>query len=181
MPELGFRQKRFERRRRLILLGVGVLGIFAVGYGAGFATHSLTSSTPEGQTPVACVTLAVIPADVVPKPSEVKITVLNGSARVGMAGITADVLKDRGFKIASVGNFEGDSVKDPAEIHYGPKGVLIARLLSAYVPDAYLVEDSRDNKSVEIIIGQGFDRILNKEQAARELQRPYASPSGPAC
>lgn len=181
MPELGFRQKRFERRRRLILLGVGVLGIFAGGYGTGFAVHSLTATTPEGQTPITCVTLAVIPADVVPKPGEVKITVLNGSKRVGMAGITADVLKDRGFKIASIGNFDGDSVKDPAEIHYGPKGVLIARLLSAYVPDAYMIQDERDNDSVEIIIGQGFDRILNKEQAARELQRPYASPSGPSC
>ena len=26
-----------------------------------------------------------------------------------------------------------------------------------------------------------FDRILDKKQAARELARPYASPSGPGC
>lgn len=181
MPELGFRQKRQERRRRIIVLSAGVLGIFALGFTIGFFTKSFSYTPIEGSTPVPCLTLAIIPSDVVPKPGEVKITVLNGSERVGMAGITADILKERGFKIAEVGNFKGDKVKDPAEIHFGPSGALIARLLNAYVPDAYMVQDTRANKSVELIIGKGFNRILEKKQAARELARPYASPSGPGC
>ncbi len=180
MPELGFRQKRQERRRRIIALSVGVLCVFGLGFGSGFLTKTFTYTPIEGSEPVPCLTLAIVPSDVVPKPGQVKITVLNGSARVGMAGITADILKARGFKIADVGNFDG-KVKDPAEIHYGPKGELIARLLSAYVPDAYMVADDRTDKSVDIIIGKGFDRILDKKQAARELARPYASPSGPGC
>ena len=181
MPELGFRQKRQERRRRIIVMSAGVLGIFALGFGSGFFTRTATYTPADGISPVPCLTLAVIPSDVVPQPSEVRITVLNGSERVGMAGITADILKVRGFKIANVGNFTGGKVKDPAEIHYGPSGALIARLLSAYVPDAYLVQDTRANKSVELVIGKGFKRILEQKQADRELTRPYASPSGPGC
>lgn len=181
MYELGYRTKRRERRLRVIALGAGLLGLFMSGAGVGWVLHVPTDVPVAGASPVPCITLAVFPNEFVPKEFKVHVNVLNGSTRVGMANINAELLKLRGFKIENVDNFEGAIVKSPAEVRYGPSGKDAALRLASYVFGAKLVADSRATSDVDLIIGQKFEQLLNKAQADAELARPIASPSGPGC
>jgi hypothetical protein len=181
VSELGYRAKRRARRRRIAQLVAGVLCIYAVGFATGYISKRETVVPVEGSTPQTCITLAVFPIDVLPKPSAVTLNVLNGSKRVGMASITADVMKSRKFKINTVGNFDEYFVENEAEVHYGPEGAQAAQLVAAYIDGAKLVEDTRTGNAVDLVIGQAFDVILENDEVAEVLARPSASPSGPGC
>lgn len=181
MTELGYRAKRRERLLRQFQIAAGALGIFGLGFGGGWLAHQPTFVPVPGATPVPCLTLAIFPSDVLPEPKEVTINVLNGSRRIGMASITAEVLGTRGFQIGNVGNFEGKKIETVGQVQYGPKGADIAQLIAAYVPGVQLVNDGRPDDSVDLIIGQKFEDVLTKSQAAEVLARPIASPSGPGC
>ena len=181
MPELGFRARRIQRRNRMIQIGAGLLALYCFGFLSGYFVKQTTTIPVEGAQPVSCITLAIIPNEVLPKPKSVKINVLNGSDRVGMATITADIFKTRGFKLGTVGNFTEYTVTATVEIHYGPTGSDAAKLVAAYIKDSQLVEDGRDNATVDVIVGQRFDNVLTNEEAQEFLSRPIASPSGPGC
>ena len=181
VPEIGFRARRLQRRKRLIQFGAGLLAIFSFGFFTGYFAKQVTVVPIDGASPVSCITLAIIPNDVLPKPKTIKLNVLNGSDRVGMATITADILKSRGFKIGKVGNFNEYTVTSTVEIHYGPTGSDAAKLVAAYIKDAQLVEDGRANATVDVIVGQNFDSVLTTDEAKEVLSRPIASPSGPGC
>ncbi len=181
MAELGYRYKRRERRRRIAAISAAAVLLFVFGFGLGRVTKQTTIQAIEGETPVPCLTLAVIPSDYLPKPGDFMINVLNGSKRIGMAGITAEILEVRGFRINEIGNFSEYVVTAPAEIHYGPKGKDRAQLLAAYVDGAKLVLDDREGAKVDFVIGQQFDDLRTDNQVKAELKRPIASPSGPGC
>ena len=181
VPELGFRARRIQRRNRMIQVGAGLLTLFCFGFFTGYLAKQVTVVPIEGASPVSCITLAIIPNDVLPKPKTVKLNVLNGSDRVGMATITADIFKSRGFKIAKVGNFTEYTVTSTVEIHHGPTGSDAAKLVAAYIKDSQLVEDGRTNATVDVIVGQSFDNVLTTDEAQEVLSRPIASPSGPGC
>lgn len=181
MSELGFRARRGERRRRLAQIGAGLLGIFMLGGVFGWVLHRPTFVPVTGAKPQSCITLAVFPNEFAPAPSEINVNVLNGSHRVGMAGITSDVLAERGFKIGKVGNFDPYKVETVAEVHFGPAGRDAALVVAAYVPGATLVPDSRTDASVDLVVGQLFKDVASQQVADVELSRPIASPSGPGC
>ena len=181
MTELGYRAKRRERRQRALLVSAGALGLFATGFGSGWLLHQPSFVPVEGASPTPCITLAVIPADVLPKPAAVSVNVLNGSRRIGMASITAEVLGSRGFDIGDVGNWSGQNVEGIAQIHYGPAGHDAAQLIAAYVDGATMVQDNRTDNTVDLVIGQKFKTVLSAAEAKAVLQRPIASPSGPGC
>ncbi|MEY3407295.1 MAG: hypothetical protein RL038_356, partial [Actinomycetota bacterium] len=116
-----------------------------------------------------------------PKPADTTVNVLNGSKRVGLATITAEVLGSRKFKIGEISNFDDYVVQTPAEVHFGPKSRDAAYLVSLYIDGAVLVEDERTDGSVDLVIGQSFDDLRDDETVEREKSRPVASPSGPGC
>jgi hypothetical protein len=181
MSITGYRTRQRERRKKILQFsGIGLV-IFLSGYGIGTVTHSQTFTAIDGQTPVPCLTLAIIPADVLPKPKQVTLNVLNGSKRMGIAGIAGEIFTSRGFTVASVGNFDDYEVSATAEIHYGPAGAKAAQLAAAYFADAVLKQDDRAGATVDVIVGQKFDNVASNADAHRELLRPSASPSGPGC
>jgi hypothetical protein len=125
--------------------------------------------------------LAVFPRDYVPEKNSFELNVYNASHRVGMAGITAEVLGVRGFNVAEVGNYDQREISITAEIHYGKKGKHAAALVAAYINNSKLVMDDRADNSVDVLVGQGFEEVLSNRDAKDELARPEASPSGPGC
>ena len=181
MPEISFRAKRLERRKRIAQLTAICLGIFIIGFGTGWFSHTPKDVLVEGGDPVSCITLAVFPRDYVPAKKSFEVNVYNASRRVGMAGITAEVLGVRGFKIAEVGNYDQREISIPAEIHFGKKGKNAASLISAYINNSKLVMDDRTDGSVDVLVGQGFEEVRTNRDANEELARPEASPSGPGC
>jgi hypothetical protein len=181
MPEISFRGARIQRRKRIAQIIAAALGVFIIGFGTGWFSHVPKAVLVDGEEPVACITLAVFPRDYVPSKKSFTVNVYNASKRVGMAGITAEVLGVRGFKIAEVGNYDQREISIPAEIHFGKKGKNAAALIAAYINNSKLVMDDRSDGSVDVLVGQGFEEVLSNRDANEELARPEASPSGPGC
>jgi hypothetical protein len=181
MPEISFRAKRIERRKRLAQIIAIAIGIFIIGFGTGWFSHVPKSVLVEGQEPASCITLAVFPRDYVPAKNSFTINVYNASHRVGMAGITSEVFDVRGFKIGEVGNYDEREISISAEIHYGKKGKSAAILVASYINNSKLVRDDRTDNSVDILVGQNFEEVRTNQDSKEELARPEASPSGPGC
>ena len=181
MSQMNFASRRNERRRRILSLSAIALAIFLIGYTTGYLVNRPVFVPVENAEPTTCITLAIFPVEFVPDPDEVEVRVLNGSKRVGVAGITGEVLENAGFKVLEVGNLGADNIKSAAEIRYGKKSKSAAILLQAYIVNAVLVQDNRKGKSIDIVIGQEFESVRDKEAAIRELARPIPSPSGPGC
>jgi hypothetical protein len=181
MPEISFRGKRLERRKRYAQVSAVVLGVFIIGFGTGWLSHVPKNVLVEGGEPASCITLAVFPKDYVPAKKSFTINVYNGSHRVGMAGITAEVLDVRGFNIGDVGNYDQREISITAEIHYGNSGKNAAAFVAAYINNSKLVLDNRTDNSIDVLVGQGFEEIRSNRDANEELARPEASPSGPGC
>jgi len=181
MPEISFRAKRLERRKRVAQIAAIGLGVFILGFGTGWFSHTPKDVLVEGGDPVSCITLAVFPKDFVPSKKSFELNVYNASHRVGMAGITAEVFGVRGFKVAEVGNYDQREISISAEIHYGKKGKFAAQLISAYINNSKLVMDDRTDGSVDVLVGQAFEEVRTNRDANEELARPEASPSGPGC
>lgn len=181
MSRMNFASRRNERRKRIVSLSAIALGIFLIGYATGYLINRPVFVPVENADPTPCITLAIFPSEFVPTPNQVEVRVLNGSKRVGVAGITGEVLESAGFKVLEVGNLGADNVEVAAEIRYGKKSKNAALLLQAYIVNAVLVQDDRTDKSIEVVVGQGFESVRDKKEAGRELARPIPSPSGPGC
>jgi hypothetical protein len=181
MSQLGYRTRQRERRKRIIQFSAIGVAIFVIGYGIGYVSHRQTFDPMHNGTPVPCLTLAIIPADVLPNRKHVTVNVFNGSKRMGIAGIAAEMFGTLGFKVGDVGNFNDYEVTSPAEIHYGKAGAKQAQLVAAYIEGSVLKRDDRKDNSVDIVVGQAFDKIRSNDEAHTELMRPSASPSGPGC
>ncbi|MBE9403521.1 LytR C-terminal domain-containing protein [Brachybacterium sp. p3-SID1565] len=116
-------------------------------------------------------------ADAVPlSPTEVQVTVLNGTGRSGFAGsITAD-LAERGYATGDPGNTSQAS--GPAVIVHGPEGYLAAQSLLAQVPGAQLRMDQREGTGVDLLLGDGFPGLAAPEAAQQALEQPVQPPEG---
>ena len=98
------RPGRRSRRRRsglriFLFILLGVLVFTALGFGislilrGGASKQTDPSQNPSGN-PLPCATKMITPAEVLPFSNEVKVTVLNGTNRIGLAGDTTKVLID---------------------------------------------------------------------------------------
>jgi hypothetical protein len=104
------------------------------------------------------------PRFVLPLPSAVSVKVLNGSTRDGLASSVLSDLKSRGFKTTTA-----DTVKDTgqlatlskevAEVRYGSSGRLAAEQVAYYVPGSKMVQISRSNSSVDLVLGKSYTKL----------------------
>ena len=186
------RPGRRSRRRRsglriFLFILLGVLVFTALGFGislilrGGASKQTDPSQNPSGN-PLPCATKMITPAEVLPFSNEVKVTVLNGTNRIGLAGDTAKVLKARGFLIKGVGNDpSATKTNGVAVIRYGPAGTSGAQLLGFHFPGAVLVNDGRSGKVVEVSIGKDFDKLQGESEIAAAMASPSPSTKGPGC
>ncbi|MDR1776011.1 MAG: LCP family protein [Actinomycetes bacterium] len=94
------------------------------------------------------------------KPSEVAVTVRNGTTKSGIAKQAAAVLKARGFDVGEVGNMENQSVYDETLIIYKSKKAA-AELVAKYLPEGIKLVESRGMYSydteVMVVLGKNWD------------------------
>jgi hypothetical protein len=57
----------------------------------------------------------------------------------------------------------------PGQIRFGPNGAGAARTISLVVPCTELIRDERQDASVDLVIGHGFDRISPNPEAKQVL------------
>ena len=129
-----------------------------------------------------CTTLMVMPAVVLPDPSEVRVNVYNSTRKSGLAAVTAAELGNRGFVVKKVSNDPtGARVQGIAEIRYGPAAEDAARLVSYQFPGAKMVLVGRTGKRVDVALGEAFRVMPTTQDVTAALASPSPSPSGPGC
>lgn len=106
---------------------------------------------PVAPSPTPTPTPTVTP---LPAPSQVTVKVLNGTARSGLARITANNLETLGFAIDDFGN--SSERPDATEIRYVPADILKAKALVAAIGVGKLVPDTKVAGSITLVIGSDW-------------------------
>jgi hypothetical protein len=140
------------------------------------------SSTKSGSKAHSSRSPSVSTATKLPKPKTITLNVYNSTTRSGLARKTANLLAGRGFTIGTVSNDPTNkAVKGVAEVRYGAKGVLAARVVAAEVVGAKLIEDKRTSSDVDIALGATYKHLASAAQVKKALS-PKATPTPtPSC
>ncbi|MEJ2579120.1 MAG: LytR C-terminal domain-containing protein [Kineosporiaceae bacterium] len=148
------RQLRHRRQTGVFLRGLfATLLVGVAAYTNWVGVWSLPFSMRHAN-PEICATLTPTAAPV----KNTAVRVYNASTRSGLATAITKELQNRGFRVPDVGNDpEGGTVTGPAEVRYGPNGVLAARTVAATVNgEVALVDDGRSESVVDLVVGQKY-------------------------
>jgi hypothetical protein len=127
---------------------------------------------------------AVKPVLVLPRTQEVRLRLLNGTARNGLAGLVAGQLAGRGFVVLSQGN-SAAAVGGASQVRYGAGAGVAARLLSFHVLGSVVVRDAASPSGVvTVVLGSDFRRLATPAEVAAAVQgatapAATARPTGP--
>lgn len=140
------------RLRALIVL---VVLVCASALGVWLILRADTHKAPRQATPASCVheTKARVPTK-----ADIRIRVLNATAREGLATKIAAELRLRGYTVTAVGN-DPSAVLGPAEMRYGAGGALFAKALKGLVVGAVNRPINRAGTDVDLILGNTFTRL----------------------
>jgi len=175
----------------VVLVVVGMVILFGAGYGlsriiqgassdgssdaSSSSSPSASATTPE---PEPCVTVTVTPGAGLPSPSQVTTNVYNATDRAGLAASTAEELQVRGFVVGAIDNDPlSKTITGVAEIRHGPSGESAARLMAFYLPGAELVDDGRQDATIDTALGAAYTAVAPQSEvdaARRPLPAPYA-------
>lgn len=123
----------------------------------------------------------------VPKPQQVRLVLLNGTSRNGLAATVGNELAADGFVVVSQGNspqaLNGDSV-----VQYGAGALPAGTLVSRWVQGSTLLAGAKvPAGEVQLVLGSGFSRLSTPaELLAAAQQSPQPTPpssasAAPAC
>ncbi|WP_052439133.1 LytR C-terminal domain-containing protein [Streptacidiphilus jiangxiensis] len=107
-----------------------------------------------------------------PQPSTVTVNVYNATGHAGLAGQTAALLRQRGFKIGKIANaptaLEG-KITGAAQVTGAGGSKAAMTLVGSEVTGATTTTDTRTDGSVDLVIGNGFTALLSPAQASQAL------------
>ncbi|MBO0899082.1 LytR C-terminal domain-containing protein [Cellulomonas sp. zg-ZUI22] len=177
-------RRRHMHERQAVVFGVLLAGLAVSGLGAAaLYTDSLslpflereftalpteaaedvrTYCPPEGALPVAT--------------NQITVDVYNGAGIDGLAGQAASLLTERGFVIGQTEN--AAKVSGVGRIIYGVAGSAAAYTLQAYVPDAVLTPDTRQDALVDLVVGSEFVGLAPQEEVLLDPATPLVGPAG---
>ena len=162
-------RRRHQQERQAVVFGGLVAALAVVGLGAAavytnaidapflereFATPAEPTATGSSLPDPPCPPADLLPLDY----AAVQVNVYNGSDRAGLAGITADELEGRGFTIVATDNYPNIDV--PVELLFGVDGIDAAYTLAAQFADATLILDTREDVSVDLVLGEDFAGLV---------------------
>jgi hypothetical protein len=161
------------RARALII--VGVMLLFCLIF-AGWAIASTNGSRAEAE----CLA-ASVPKEL-PKTGDVTVNVYNATDRSGLAATVKGQLAGRGFKVGVIGTYNDSTpVTGVGEVHYGPSGIGGALLAQANIVGITPVMDTRENSTVDIVIGPEFKRLATATEMATTVKHLQDNPVTPTC
>jgi LytR cell envelope-related transcriptional attenuator len=116
---------------------------------------------------------ATAPPEPPPAPSEVRVKVLNGSGRAGLAQTVSQQLGDAGFVKAGTGNDERGRVA-VTEIRHAPGAEAKGRALLPYIGTSVrLVGDpALKNTDVAVVLGSDFSGLANTPSGGARAPAP---------
>jgi len=148
------------------------------------SSGSGTKATPS-PTPTCTSGGATSPgAPVTTKPSEVTVQVLNSTSRSGIAAKARQALLKAGFRSPHIATNDSPSVsiRQSAQIRFGPSGKRGAQLLQYYFPGSVLKQVSSTTATVVVSLGDAYQSVASSAtvQAALDKTRSAASSSASA-
>lgn len=156
-----------RQRRSAVVVIVVLLALAAAFY---YASSYFSESAPK---PLPCTTA---PPEVLLTPADVSLNVYNATSRSGLAGSTAKVATKRGFKVKKIANDPNKaSIKQSAQIRFGPSGAASAKVVQARVAGSVLVKDQRKDDSVDLVLGNKWKKF------GAEPPAPIATQAAPQC
>lgn len=172
----AIRRRRMRERQALIfgslVAALGVVGLGAVAVYTSDATLPFDSGfsyaeKPKDEVfPTACLPENTLPVSY----AKIKVNIYNTTERPGLATAVRNDLSKRGFEIKDVGNSDQRRVGNA--IVYGHKGLSRAYTLAAHFPDAALILDERDDRSVDVLVGDSFKALVPAESVPLEAETP---------
>ncbi|TCD54280.1 LytR family transcriptional regulator [Alloscardovia theropitheci] len=136
----------------------GALGLFSPTH----ATKEATISTNYG-----VVTACPAQDTVSLNSSEVTIRVLNGTNKSGLGSAVGEELRNRGFILQSIGDYDSKTVLERTEIRFGKSALTQAYTLAEQFNDAILRMDNRNDKLIDVVIGSSFDNLISKDKTPK--------------
>ncbi|MGL5928382.1 MAG: LytR C-terminal domain-containing protein [Dermatophilaceae bacterium] len=166
---------RERRRRTAVTFSVVLLGMF---FAFWYALSYYRADGDSSRSGAPAATCRPYDARAV-APAQVRVTVLNATARTGLAGQTSRAIAERGFTVGTVGN---DTSKRPtpavAEVRHGAAGEAQAKLVLSVMPKGTtLVKDGRKGTDVDVALGTSFKALAPAPSVPALPMCP--SPTGP--
>jgi len=161
------RYRRRRRNRRIAVLAGGALAFGFTGYG-------VASLAQSGSAPPASVCNAASTHDIPVRgaqaaghdPVNFNLNVFNSTNRDSLAAQTAAELRQRGFTVDLVSNDPlRSNLNAPAEVRGSKAEVAELREVAAEVPGAQIQTDSRWDPSVDLVLGNSFNGLIDLKQA----------------
>lgn len=173
-------RRRHKHERQAVIFGVliaslAVTGLTAVAvytgtidppFDRGFSAKEVKEDPvlaqpclPEGTLPVAYGTIPL--------------NVLNATDQSGLASVTADTLVERGFVVATTGNTK--VVVEGTRISFGIAGLPAAYTVAAHFEGADLYYDSREDATVDVVLGSSFEAPRGAEAVQLDPAIPMTS------
>ncbi|MFI9327825.1 LytR C-terminal domain-containing protein [Kitasatospora sp. NPDC052868] len=194
-PRLGRPPKK--SRKVLALIGsILALSLIALGgvqlwdiFSGKLRHSSAQACATQSGKPLAAPTPDASPAapggdpHAVPQPAAFKLNVFNATTKAGLAGRTADEFTKRGFAVDKKGNAPAEldkKVPGTAVVIAGPAGAGAATLISSQIAGATVTTDARTDNSVDVVVGDSYNALLDETQAAAALAlatKPSPTPS----
>ena len=180
---------RNRKRRRRRAVGAVIGGLLVVGVGA-YGLVSLVTAPEQNAAAAGCKegsAQALTARDQSKNPAgagvpQFTLNVYNSTDRKGLAARTAAELKARGFAIGQVTNDPLKSkLNGAAQVRGAGASTIELREVAAEVQGAQIQTDSRNDPSVDLVLGTGFDTLASVSQVNAALHAAgLATPSAAA-
>jgi hypothetical protein len=162
-----------SRLRSLVTLVVLGLALALAGV---WGWSAISEPFPKESSPPVCLDRDFAKGDVV-KPRDVTVSVWNGGTRVGLAGLTMDLLVDAGFHEGSEGNTPGKRKVALVEIWTEEPDSPAVQLVASQFARAKVVEREVRPPGVLVVVGDGFDDLVPGKRSVKA--KADASVCGP--
>ncbi len=162
----------------LLLTGLGALAIFTGAIDAPFAREFTNPHQVEDTvTPPCLPPVEGQPDGALPiAASDVHLRIYNASGVAGIAGANQSVLARRGFTVDATGNH--DTTLRRSELRFGKNGIVAAYTLAAHFPRMNLVLDAREDATVDLLVGESYDRPLDEDDVHLSAETPLRNAEG---
>lgn len=158
----------------LAVAGLGAAAVYTDNLALPLLDRGFSTNPTESAAPV---NAYCPPEGALPVPNDqITVNVLNGSGQNGLAAATAASLTERSFTVGATGN--GAPTAGVARITHGIEGTAQAYTLLAYVPGAELFPDARTDATVDLVLGDEYERLAAPEEIALEASTPLEGVTG---
>jgi hypothetical protein len=177
-------RRRHMHERQAVVFGVLLAGLALVGLGAAAVfTGNLNlpgldraiaqvPSPTDDQVAFPCPPVGALPVPA----AAVTVNVNNATTRVGLAGATAEALKQRGFTVGTTATV--DAYDGVARISFGINGITQAYTLRAQFEGATLFLVAGEDATVNVALGAKFDQLKPVDAVGLDPAVPLVAPPG---